>query len=269
MKSKLLFSLWLGCVSLSQAATVTYTWTNGAGNNVWSNSKNWDLNNTCFPQGDTDIAIIGDNKGTINVENSKYFFRMNTLTIGSGSTVSIVGAGGPEGSGIEKSSILVDTINLSGKLISTSAWHKGWDKDTVINYGSITGNNVIDLSASNEMWSNGKTLTLNGALTLASGSAMSYELFAYGTIRSNNADFVFNTTGISVDSLTKQGTKLTQATQGTTYDNLQEGQFSVINDNHHVKVIYKDFAGAAIPEPTTVTLSLLGLATLMLRRRRD
>ncbi|MEG2248132.1 MAG: PEP-CTERM sorting domain-containing protein [Akkermansia sp.] len=187
---------------------------------------------------------------------------MDALTIGSGSIVSWQGTG---------ADVSVNTINLSGKLTSTSDWKMGWSKNTTINYGSITGNNLIDLSASDGMWPNGKTLTLNGVLTLASGSATYYELFAYGAISSHhdNVDFNFNTTGISVDSLTQQGTKLTQATQGTTYDNLQEGQFSVINDNHHVKVIYKDFAGAAIPEPTTVTLSLLGLATLMLRRRRD
>ncbi|MEG1508793.1 MAG: hypothetical protein RR373_09215, partial [Akkermansia sp.] len=90
MKSKLFFSLLLGCVSLSQADT--YTWTNGAGNNVWSNSSNWNPN-TSFPQGGADIAIIGDDKGTINVGDSDHFFTMDALTIGSGSTVSIVGTG--------------------------------------------------------------------------------------------------------------------------------------------------------------------------------
>ncbi|MEG0024822.1 MAG: hypothetical protein RR719_05695, partial [Akkermansia sp.] len=173
MKSKLFFSLLLGCVSLSQAAT--YTWTNGTGDNVWANSDNWNPS-TYYPQGGTDIAIIGDNKGTIKVENSRYFFRMDALTIGSGSIVSWQDTG---------AYVSVNTINLSGKLTSTSAWKMGWSNNTVINYGSITGNNLIDLSASDGMWTNGKTLTLNGALTLASGSATYYELFAYGAISSN------------------------------------------------------------------------------------
>lgn len=63
MKAFYLLSVLGFCVSTSLAAT--YTWTNGGGDNIWNNSNNWDLNNTYFPQSQGDIAVIGENKGTI------------------------------------------------------------------------------------------------------------------------------------------------------------------------------------------------------------
>lgn len=253
MKAFYLLSVLGFCVSTSLAAT--YTWTNGGGDNIWSNSNNWDLNNGYFPQSQGDIAVIGENKGTIKVTANDYFFVANTLSVGAGTTIDLAASG----------DINIPTINLSGKIVATSDAARGIGYATTINYGTITGDNLIDVSTSSTFWTNGHPLTFTGLLDLSNSSPTSYDLFIYGGL--HESSIIFDASGIVVKSATKESTQLTQAANNTTYEDLKEGQFSVIDDNHHIQVIYKDFQ--AVPEPATATLGLLGLSALLLRRRRS
>ena len=50
------FSVAIGCVGVANAAV--YTWNGAAGDNMWGNSRNWDLNNGYYPQSNSDTAII-------------------------------------------------------------------------------------------------------------------------------------------------------------------------------------------------------------------
>lgn len=61
----------------------------------------------------------------------------------------------------------------------------------------------------------------------------------------------------------QNGEKLTYTTDVA---NMQEGQFGLTYEDGFVKLVAH--GGELIPEPATASLSLLGLAALMMRRRR-
>ena len=69
------------------------------------------------------------------------------------------------------------------------------------------------------------------------------------------------------DFTAEDGSALTKASglmEGNAAD--YQGQYYLYTQNGDVKVQY--VVAGAVPEPATATLSLLGLAALMLRRRR-
>lgn len=245
-----MFSLALICLGTSALHAATYIWTGNGGNGLYSNPGNWAVNgnqNGYYPQNSVnDVAIIGSNQGTITWSTGQNFFgATNTITIGSGSTLLCHA---------EKGDLNVNKFTLEGnaKLEFTTTNAIGLGRDFTIDFGNFTANShgswiTGDTLAS--FWTNGKTVSLEGTFNTSGLTGTgTIELVSISSGMSGG-NLQFDVNGLNITSTPTMNVYLEQITE---------------NGRTKVLVHYSE----NIPEPTTVTLSLLGLSGLLLRRRR-
>lgn len=80
------FSVAIGCVGVANADV--YTWNGAAGDNMWGNSRNWDLNNGYYPQSNSDTAIIRPgNEVIVWSSTQQYLGATASIELGAGNTV--------------------------------------------------------------------------------------------------------------------------------------------------------------------------------------
>ena len=244
-----LMCILLGCLSVSHAAE--YTWTGNAGDNNWSTSNNWDLNNGYYPQSGSDYAVINPGNATIIWASSKdYYFNsaVQSIKLGAGNTL-IFDAENRGGTDFGFTNI---TLGGGATFAVLGNGHIGYNKQAglTINYGTFTATShgLFDLSGINGyFWNNGKTVTLTGTFdTTGLTESGSFTIYDATGISHQDGAPTFNISGLSMilaDGVTAE----------------------IVTSREQVLINY---TVAPVPEPTTATLSLLALAGLAARRRR-
>lgn len=260
------------CVCANAASMVT-EWTGGAGpteGNTYelNNADNWS-NGVPSRGNGQGPDVIFNNSGTVNVNGSmvdtsdgggitvtgnsnvtvggtRY---MGNVTVGSGSTLNL-------GQVDFKSS----DITLDGALnLTVCGIDSGGDgARLVFGIGGI-------MNVNQKIWG-ASSFSVSGLLATASADLTVGEFQFVTRTLVNSAGFEGGDISLG-EFLAEDGSSLTKASakmEGDAAD--YQGQYYVYKDGNTIKVQY--VVGGAVPEPATATLSLLGLAALMLRRRR-
>lgn len=260
------------CVCANAASMVT-EWTGGAGpteGNTYelNNADNWS-NGVPSRGNGQGPDVIFNNSGTVNVNGSmvdtsdgggitvtgnsnvtvggtRY---MGNVTVGSGSTLNL-------GQVDFKSS----DITLDGALnLTVCGIDSGGDgARLVFGIGGI-------MNVNQKIWG-ASSFSVSGLLATTSADLTVGEFQFVTRTLVNSAGFEGGDISLG-EFLAEDGSSLTKASakmEGDAAD--YQGQYYVYKDGNTIKVQY--VVGGAVPEPTTATLSLLGLAALMLRRRR-
>lgn len=260
------------CVCANAASMVT-EWTGGAGpteGNTYelNNADNW--SNGVPSRGNSQGPdVIFNNSGTVNVNGS-----MVDTSDGGGITVtgnSNVTVGGTRYMGnvtVGSGSILnlgqVDfkssDITLDGALnLTVCGIDSGGDgARLVFGIGGI-------MNVNQKIWG-ASSFSVSGLLATTSADLTVGEFQFVTRTLVNSAGFEGGDISLG-EFLAEDGSSLTKASakmEGDAAD--YQGQYYVYKDGNTIKVQY--VVGGAVPEPATATLSLLGLAALMLRRRR-
>ena len=260
------------CVCANAASMVT-EWTGGAGpteGNTYelNNADNWS-NGVPSRGNGQGPDVIFNNSGTVNVNGSmvdtsdgggitvtgnsnvtvggtRY---MGNVTVGSGSTLNL-------GQADFKSS----DITLDGALnLTVCGIDSGGDgARLVFGIGGI-------MNVNQKIWG-ASSFSVSGLLATTSADLTVGEFQFVTRTLVNSAGFEGGDISLG-EFLAEDGSSLTKASakmEGDAAD--YQGQYYVYKDGNTIKVQY--VVGGAVPEPATATLSLLGLAALMLRRRR-
>lgn len=260
------------CVCANAASMVT-EWTGGAGpteGNTYelNNADNWS-NGVPSRGNGQGPDVIFNNSGTVNVNGSmvdtsdgggitvtgnsnvtvggtRY---MGNVTVGSGSTLNL-------GQVDFKSS----DITLDGALnLTVCGIDSGGDgARLVFGIGGI-------MNVNQKIWG-ASSFSVSGLLATTSADLTVGEFQFVTRTLVNSAGFEGGDISLG-EFLAEDGSSLTKASakmEGDAAD--YQGQYYVYKDGNTIKVQY--VVGGAVPEPATATLSLLGLAALMLRRRR-
>lgn len=260
------------CVCANAASMVT-EWTGGAGpteGNTYelNNADNWS-NGVPSRGNGQGPDVIFNNSGTVNVNGS-----MVDTSDGGGITVtgnSNVTVGGTRYMGnvtVGSGSILnlgqVDfkssDITLDGALnLTVCGIDSGGDgARLVFGIGGI-------MNVNQKIWG-ASSFSVSGLLATTSADLTVGEFQFVTRTLVNSAGFEGGDISLG-EFLAEDGSSLTKASakmEGDAAD--YQGQYYVYKDGNTIKVQY--VVGGAVPEPATATLSLLGLAALMLRRRR-
>ncbi|MBT8777490.1 PEP-CTERM sorting domain-containing protein [Akkermansia muciniphila] len=260
------------CVCANAASMVT-EWTGGAGpteGNTYElgNADNWS-NGVPSRGNGQGPDVIFNNSGTVNVNGS-----MVDTSDGGGITVtgnSNVTVGGTRYMGnvtVGSGSILnlgqVDfkssDITLDGALnLTVCGIDSGGDgARLVFGIGGI-------MNVNQKIWG-ASSFSVSGLLATTSADLTVGEFQFVTRTLVNSAGFEGGDISLG-EFLAEDGSSLTKASakmEGDAAD--YQGQYYVYKDGNTIKVQY--VVGGAVPEPATATLSLLGLAALMLRRRR-
>ena len=259
------------CVCANAASMVT-EWTGGAGpteGNTYelNNADNWS-NGVPSRGNGQGPDVIFNNSGTVNVNGSmvdtsdgggitvtgnsnvtvggtRY---MGNVTVGSGSTLNL-------GQVDFKSS----DITLDGALsLTVCGIDSGGDgARLVFGIGGI-------MNVNQKIWG-ASSFSVSGLLATTSADLTVGEFQFVTRTLVNSAGFEGGDISLG-EFLAEDGSSLTKASakmEGDAAD--YQGQYYVYKDGNTIKVQY--VVGGAVPEPATATLSLLGLAALMLRRR--
>lgn len=260
------------CVCANAASMVT-EWTGGAGpteGNTYelNNADNWS-NGVPSRGNGQGPDVIFNNSGTVNVNGS-----MVDTSDGGGITVtgnSNVTVGGTRYMGnvtVGSGSILnlgqVDfkssDITLDGALnLTVCGIDSGGDgARLVFGIGGI-------MNVNQKIWG-ASSFSVSGLLATTSADLTVGEFQFVTRTLVNSGGFDGGDVSLG-DFLAADGSSLTKASakmEGNAADH--QGQYYVYKDGNTIKVQY--VVGGAVPEPATATLSLLGLAALMMRRRR-
>ena len=248
-----------GTASLCAA---TYTWTGSAGDRLWGNSSNWDLNNGYYPQSDSDIAVVGENMGTITwTTEQPYFGASNAITLGKGSEISCQFPNNSTGD------FKFNTLNLYGVFSAEGTNALGFGRDFTVNFGDITetSSGLMDLSGFTGMlWGNSHTVTLTASAKVKGIGEI--ELLKFGASVYGGSVFV-DTDGIAVSDA--DGNALTLNSDATSVSDLSEGEYALLTSTSGsggVSILYS----APIPEPSAfgVLAGVGALALVAARRRR-
>lgn len=188
--------------------------------------------------------------------------------------------------------------SLSGNLRLDNFTLKGPGSSTVgtnVTYGFLvlnaSGNEVIGLSTNMGTSGAGTNLTFNfsavdgSSLILDAGSTYRFLTVSQAVMDLVNADasktYIYNAGGTGTATSTESGDTVT-ISQGLTapgirghYEASGVSTDSVViagangtNTLAQLSPIFTEIRGELVPEPATATMSLLGLAALMMRRRR-
>ena len=121
------------------------------------------------------------------------------------------------------------------------------------------------LNVDQKMWGAG-SFSVSGLLATTSTDVAAGEFQFVTRTLINSGGFDGGDVSLG-EFLAEDGSSLTKASakmEGNAADH--QGQYYIYKDGNTIKVQY--VVGGAVPEPATATLSLLGLAALMMRRRR-
>lgn len=269
-KTLILFSFLLVFSCMTVQAAI-YTWAPIDGSTDWNQASNWQTES-----GTSDhVPLVDPNWGTINVSGNY------TVVSGPGATV--------EG--------WASTINVSnGASVSLQNFTKFQRTTVSVGEGSTltvgkTSGTIVANCDQNMNWTVYGTLNITAALTWnANNNNLSVDLGATGTLNlTNQTDLGRFTFSASLGDLITEGTTFqlvtrelvngvgsaatsnTTITGGTRSDDITAedltaenvGKYQVFTKDGKIYVSYIN----GVPEPATVSLSLLGLAALMLRRR--
>lgn len=185
MKTVCSFFFLFSFIAAVDAATCTFT--NGGGNNLWSNPANW--NNGIVPDGDDDAIISA---GTLNVD---FDITVNSLTISSSAVVNFTHSGTAYIGDLAMSGGSIDSNN---KIIITNSFI--WNGTS-----SLTTSSSLELSATctttisgsgnrnlyGALVNNGTCNHTGGSLRLQVGGSVENN----GTFTINGATFIINVGG--------------------------------------------------------------------------
>jgi len=239
----------LCCLSAGISQAATYVWSGAAGNGIYGDSNNWTVDgapNGYFPQHSTnDNAIIGENAGTVTWSTAQSFFgATNTVQVGSGSTLVCTTTIGD---------LNVNSFTLEGNshLVFESSNAFGLGRDFTLDFGTFTAAEHGSWTATDltNFWTNGKTVTFTGTLDMNSLSGSGTIELASIKSAQQGGNLNLDLSGLNIASNSQ-----VQATPAAGHGN--EGR-----DAHE--------RATTVPEPATATLSLLGLGSLLLRRKRQ
>lgn len=204
------------------------------------------------------------------------------LGLGSDSLSPVSGSGSPSSL---TGDVRLDSFTLKGAANTTGAG---------VTYGFLVlgmDNTVIGLSTNMETSGSGTNLTFNfssvngSGLVLDAGSAYRFLTVSQAVMDIINGDssktYIYNAGGTGAPSSSEEGSTVT-ISNGLTAPGIrghyEEGGAS--NDSvvitgangtgkfDKLSPIFTEIRGEMVPEPATATLSILGLAALMMRRRR-
>lgn len=260
------------CTGLHAASMVT-AWTGGAGpteGNTYdvNNAGNWS-NGVPNRNGNAGPDVIFADTGTINVSGSLVDTSDGgSITVTGNSTVTVGGSrwtgNVTVGTGSTLSLGQVDfkssLITLDGTLnLNVCGIDPGGDgARLVFGIGGI-------LNVDQKMWGAG-SFSVSGLLATTSTDVAAGEFQFVTRTLINSGGFDGDDVSLG-EFLAEDGSSLTKASakmEGNAADH--QGQYYIYKDGNTIKVQY--VVGGAVPEPATATLSLLGLAALMMRRRR-
>ena len=270
-KTLILLSSLLAFSCMTAQATI-YTWAPIDGSTDWSQASNWQTESG--PSGN--VPLVNPNWGTVNVSGD------HTVVCGPGTTV--------EG--------WTSTINVSnGANVSLQNFTKFQRTTVSVGKGSTltvgkTSGSIVANCDQNMNWTVYGTLNLTAALTWnANSNNLFVDLGTTGILNLTNqtdlgrfafsaslGDLITERTTFElvtrelVNGVGSAATSNTTITGGTQSDDIAAeeltaenvGKYQVFTENGKIYVSYIN----GVPEPATVSLSLLGLAALMLRRRR-
>lgn len=231
---------------ISQAAT--YVWSGAASNGIYGDSGNWTVNsspNGYYPQHSVnDDAIIGQNAGTITWSTDQDFFgATNTIQIGSGSTLVCSTSVGD---------LNVNSITLEGNahLVFESTNALGLGRDFTLNFGTFTASEHGSWTATDitGFWTNHHSVHFTGTLDMNSLTGSGTIELASITSDQREGPLTLDLSGLNIASTSQVQANVTQVTE-----------------NGVTKVIINY---ETVPEPATFSLEILGLGSLLLRRRR-
>lgn len=202
--------------------------------------------NGYFPQHSTnDNAIIGENAGTVTWSTAQSFFgATNTVQVGSGSTLVCTTTIGD---------LNVNSFTLEGNshLVFESSNAFGLGRDFTLDFGTFTAAEHGSWTATDltNFWTNGKTVTFTGTLDMNSLSGSGTIELASIKSAQQGGNLNLDLSGLNIASNSQVQATVTQVTE---------------NGVTKVLINYE-----TVPEPATATLSLLGLGSLLLRRKRQ
>ena len=264
-----------GAVSMSYAAETTITINgNSSGNIRFSGSSNYDTY-TYDTVADATVAVIEPNSGGANMKTVKLnvakdvtltvsnYVKLNNKAI-TNLTGSITLA---DGATLSVTNYIQFNSNNTSNGITLNANNTTTGVITLGKGATITASSIDFVNGQSN-----QSLTLNALFTDEIMLNLVDEAVA-GTIYTQN--LITLTNGIrNMGAITSTNLKLNNISQLdalgytnvgyiTSADKLEKGQYGLVYTNSGMKL-----AAAAIPEPTTATLSLLALAGLAARRRR-
>ena len=276
MKKTLSLFMAIMAVSASQAATVlqpdfnyngywVYVW-NGGDNGNWS-ENNWGVlknsSQSSLQSGDG-YKPINQDPGFIgydfSVEGGKQTFTSNqtAITVTAGSDLKSCVSGIYLGDYVTLNATECGDYGAFSMHLGTNTqvnfnFDMGVADGTVFDFGQMTGNSLVTIGTA---WLGDKTTILKGSYTL-SGLTSSIDMLHIGFGDGSIANF----DGSQLQVTDSDGNTLTYAQDAS---NLKEGEFGLQYNDGNVQLV-----AMAVPEPATAALGLIGLGTLLMRRRRS
>lgn len=144
------------------------------------------------------------------------------------------------------------TMHLGANAKANFGFDMGIAAGTVFDFGLMTGNSLVTIGTA---WMKGSTI-LQGSYTMT-GLTASIDMFKIGFGAGSLSDF----DGSQLNVTDADGNKLAYSQDAS---NLKDGEFGLQYNDGNIQLVAK----GGVPEPTSVSLGILGLGALMMRRRR-
>ena len=271
---------------LGLASAATVTWTGGAGTNNWGTAGNWSSDSGRAPAAGDTINISGSSVvwsktgGSIFGSSSTVYNLTNgaTLTLGNTTASSSLPSSNPRFDGVFNVGAGC-TLNVNAMFAYGSSQIDGtvnvyniFDPGANNHSLSFGMNGVINYmeGSKNGLEGNDRTTTISaslntGTVTIGSVYGVEKRYLIAGVPTGNFSTTLYGRWTLTAGTFTgSDGSALNAAEGDLTASADDFGKYKLGYDNKGVYVEYV----FATPEPATASLSLLGLAVLMMRRRR-